>query len=154
MCLVSNSVVLGTTTGAYKVGISQEYSYCELHLSAGSSAASSAPLTLTRRYKSNDSRGTTLTLTANSQLVVEVTSNTAALPANFQAKRHRWYNSHSHTSINLIGAYIMAFTTELTIRGRTYPAAYVNIETVQAYTTNCICKLRAWEDQACTGCRG
>ena len=42
----------------------------------------------------------------------------------------------------------MAFTTELTIRGRTYPAAYVNIDTVQAYTTNCICKLRAWEDQA------
>ena len=42
----------------------------------------------------------------------------------------------------------MAFTTELTIRGRTYATAYVNIETVQAYTTNCICKLRAWEDQA------
>ena len=41
----------------------------------------------------------------------------------------------------------MAFTTELTIRGRTYATAYVNIDTVQAYTTNCICKLRAWEDQ-------
>ena len=42
----------------------------------------------------------------------------------------------------------MAFTTELTIRGRTYATAYVNIDTVQAYKTNCICKLRAWEDQA------
>ncbi len=36
----------------------------------------------------------------------------------------------------------MAFTTELTIMRRTYPVAYVNIETVQTYTTNCICKLR------------
>ena len=42
----------------------------------------------------------------------------------------------------------MAFLTSITVRGRTYPQAYINVESVQTYKHNTFVTLRAWEDQA------
>lgn len=42
----------------------------------------------------------------------------------------------------------MAFTTELTINGRTYPAAYVKATVARSDATTTVLKLQAWETQA------
>jgi len=42
----------------------------------------------------------------------------------------------------------MAFTTDLTVNGRTYPAAYVKATVARCDATTTVIKLQAWETQA------
>ena len=41
----------------------------------------------------------------------------------------------------------MAFTTELTVNGRTYPTAYVKATVARSDATTTVLKLQAWETQ-------
>lgn len=42
----------------------------------------------------------------------------------------------------------MAFTTELSVNGRNYPAAYIKATVARCDTTQTVLKLEAWETQA------